>query len=202
MKVFAIIVAAALAVGVVVAAIAVAVMLQPRTPKAEPAAKRVIELDAKEDVQTLDAETEKGASGDFVVEVRKATLGRVKLRGGGFSGANHLIVELQIANTAQTKRLVCETWGEENQSAEIHTLLVDEFKNEYKRANLGLFSGADGASRFQEIYPESHEKDVLVFEKPIKRAETLSLLLPGKSSGIKRTVVFRIPRKMIRGLDE
>jgi hypothetical protein len=78
--------------------------------------------------------------------------------------------------------------------------LTDDKGNRYKAINFGFGSSVIGqVTGSESIYPGKSLDDVLVFESPIERAQSLRLELPAENIGKSGKIVFRIPRSMIRG---
>lgn len=104
-----------------------------------------------------------------------------------WSKEEHLRVKLSIRNTSKTKKIDYRPWGSERISVLAdRAKLTDNFGNRYGMVTFGISARPNGAVESTEsIYPETELTDVLVFEKPVKNCEYLTLELPLSNVGDK-----------------
>lgn len=115
-----------------------------------------------------------------------------------WSKEEHLRVKISIKNTSKTKKINYRPWGSERISVMgDRAKLSDNFGNKYAMVSFGYTSRPNGAveSSSESIYPETELTDVLVFEKPVKNCEFLTLELPLSNAGEKGTVQIKIDAK-------
>jgi hypothetical protein len=75
--------------------------------------------------------------------------------------------------------------------------LTDDFGNKYKAVEFGFADQVIGQLRGEAtLYPNKPVTDVLVFEAPIARANSLILDLPASQIGSSGSIKFKIDRKM------
>lgn len=139
--------------------------------------------------------------GDVIVIVRTAKIDRVPLKviqGEGQSEEPMLMVNLEITNTNPNRKIDYKSWAGQSISFQRDfATLKDNNGNNYKRISFGLSERPIGRSDSDSIYPEKALGDVLVFEMPLKTAETLDLELPAANVGEKGSFRIRIPAAMI-----
>lgn len=143
---------------------------------------------------------------DVVVQIKRVSVGKIKLKdgigGGGVSQDNLLKIDIEIANVSDTRKASYRTWGSHPFSLSITTekaRLRDNFQNRYALVNFGALNEVEGSIKTAEsIYPGKSVQDVLVFEEPIDKAEYLDLELPGDHIGKTESIRFRIPASMIQ----
>lgn len=141
--------------------------------------------------------------GDTQVQVKAVRVGKVPLKGrfGDGNGESKdvlLMIELEVSNLSETKKLEYRTWGGTAASFGTRTALTDNFDNRYKVVNFGFGSEVVGAVESESIYPGKSVGDVLVFEEPIGKVEHLNLELPAAQFGGEGMLRIRIPASMIQ----
>ena len=109
-----------------------------------------------------------------------------------------LSVDLSVKNTSSTQLLTYQPLGAEVISFRRKASLTDDFGNVYKRIHFGIGTEVKGAAKKLTIYPGKSVDDVLVFELPIKRAQTLTLTVPLHALGIEREIRFQFPVSAVR----
>jgi hypothetical protein len=105
----------------------------------------------------------------------------------------YLILALRIKNISETKKLRYRSWGGLDAPAAV---LKDSFGNTYARFPSTRELAVKGHLASARIDPGESVVDVLVFERPIDRADAVFLTLPmtafeGEAEG---EIIFRIPR--------
>ena len=153
-----------------------------------------------------DASTSSAECGDVTVKIAAAQLGRPRLiRRSTDRGArpknDYLSLKLDLFNKSKTKKLDYTSWN----VGRTGVRLVDEHGNEYaikSFAGQGLEIDGQVEGGKGSLYPEEVTRDVLVFEKPAKRAERLRLELPAAAFGENDTLKFEIPVSMIAVAEE
>lgn len=141
--------------------------------------------------------------GDVEVQVKSVRVGKVPLKdsygdGTGQSQDILLMIELEVRNLSDTKKLNYRTWGGRAVSFGNRTGLTDNFDNRYKVVNFGFGNEVVGAVESESVYPGKSVKDMLVFEEPITKAESLNLELPAEQFGGEGILRIRIPASMIQ----
>lgn len=141
--------------------------------------------------------------GDTQVQVKAVRVGKVPLKGryGDGNGESKdvlLMIELEISNLSETKKLEYRTWGGTAMSFGTRTALTDNFDNRYKVINFGFGNEVVGSVESESIYPGKLARDVLVFEEPIGKVEHLNLELPAAQFGGDGMLRVRIPASMIQ----
>ena len=136
--------------------------------------------------------------GDLIVACRSPRIGQVALKNLGEDSQSKdalLILTVSITNKSDVKRLPYETWqGADFAFGRDFATLVDEHGNSYKRISFGFATEITGQVKSGTVEPGDSLTDVLVFEKPIAKATTLTLELPGKNIGKDgATLRFQIP---------
>jgi hypothetical protein len=141
--------------------------------------------------------------GDLQLRVTKVTIGQVPLKDSfnddSKSQDELLMVNLELTNINETRKMEYNTWSGENISFDRdYATLVDNFGNSYKRIKFGFSTNPVGAvARSESIYPNKTVNDVLVFEIPIDTIEYLRLELPAKNFGGTGMLRLEIPKQMI-----
>lgn len=140
---------------------------------------------------------------DTQVQVKAVRVGKVPLKGryGDGNGESKdvlLMIELEISNLSDTKKLEYRTWGGTAMSFGTRTALTDNFDNRYKVVNFGFGNEVVGSVESASIYPGKSVRDVLVFEEPIGKVEHLNLELPASQFGGEGMLRIRIPASMIQ----
>lgn len=143
--------------------------------------------------------------GDLEVEVRKLTIGQVRLQDSildnelSTSRNRHLMIELQIHNTHPNKIKNYDSWsGRGHFGSSYAATLTDNFGNSYSRCSFGLSYPVGGVYESESIYPNRSVTDILVFEVPVDEVEYLQLVLPAKNLGGKGTLNLKIPGSLIK----
>jgi hypothetical protein len=135
--------------------------------------------------------------GDVKVSVRSANIGlpRFDRKVRPSDPEEYLIVTLALNNLGATKKLDFTGFASGGSISRLVTL-VDDLGNQYKQKR---FRGAkvEGQASSESLYPGKQLSDVLVFEPPIAKAETLKLRLPAAAFGGAGALKFRIPAEMI-----
>ncbi|MBN2578960.1 MAG: hypothetical protein JXB10_08210 [Pirellulales bacterium] len=146
--------------------------------------------------------------GDLQVRIIKVVIGKVPLKDifsdGGISQNNLLMVNLELTNMNQQKKVEYQSWSGKDISFERdYATLKDNFGNNYKRINFGVSTIPVGAiERSESIYPNKTVSDVLVFEVPLDTATYLELELPCENYNGEGMVRFRIPIKSVSRVSE
>ncbi len=109
-----------------------------------------------------------------------------------------LCVTVKITNHSQTRRLDYRGWAAP--LGRHWAMLFDEHGNQYKTIDFGLGSRVEGQTRDAvSINPGDSLDDLLVFEKPLALAQTLTLTLPlGAIEGQRGELKGTIPREFSR----
>lgn len=146
----------------------------------------------------------KGAQlGDVEVSINSTKIGKIDLiglSGPGNSTKEYLSIALTIKNNSATAKLEYTTWrGGRIIVSDEAAELRDEHLNKYQLVDFGFGNKLDGAvERNASIYPGESVSDILVFELPVKSANTLRLELPGKAVAQSGRVGFEIPTSSIK----
>lgn len=156
----------------------------------------------KPDVEWASAESPV-RQGDTQVHVKAVRVDKVPLKGRSGDGSGEskdvlLMIELEVSNLSETKKLEYRTWGGTAMSFGTRTALTDNFDNRYKIVNFGFGNEVIGSVESESIYPGKAVRDVLVFEEPIGKVEHLNLELPASQFGGDGMLRIRIPASMIR----
>lgn len=141
--------------------------------------------------------------GDVQVQVKTARVAKVPLKDTfgdeGQSQEPLLMIELELTNLSDTKKLDYVSWGEQRISFGVRgTSLTDNFENRYKAINFGFGTHVVGAVGSESIYPGKAVSDILVFENPIAKVEHLNLELPASQFEGDGMLRIRIPASMIQ----
>ncbi len=109
-----------------------------------------------------------------------------------------LVIEIQVSNLSQTKKLEYRSWmGEDFAFDRDFATLQDNFGNHYKRISFGIGTKVVGQAESDSLYPLKSVSDMLVFELPVNNAEYLNLELPAKNFGGEGMIQLRILMNMI-----
>lgn len=143
--------------------------------------------------------------GDVAVRVRSAEVGIVRVL-EDFSGDTStskepaLMVKLDIRNISDSRKVEYHGWAGERYSfaSRDFASIQDNFGNTYKRIGYGVTNRPVGQVTTESIYPGKSITDLLVFERPVDKAEYLNLELPGKNFGGSGMLRMRIPAKMVK----
>lgn len=125
--------------------------------------------------------------GDVQVTVTGVEIGLVELAApfggrGSTSQERQLSVRIELKSLSETKRIEYESWAAHSFSFRGKAELVDNFGNRYKRVDFGFGERVKGAcDEHETIDPGKTVIDILVFERPIEKAEWLQLTLPRKA---------------------
>jgi hypothetical protein len=169
--------------------------LLAQPPKDEPPAKKP------------DAEREKKTEPDqrpfrqtiqgVTVSIEEVAVGRARLDFLGdktLSDGEHLLVALVIMNGSETKKLDYLGWNAPfGLPLPYAATVTDEFDNTLKGSAFGFGVKVIGQVQNVSIYPGKGVRDVLAFERPIDKCESVRLLLPGEAIGLDENFVFDIP---------
>jgi hypothetical protein len=158
-------------------------------PKADSPPEKKPEPDAKPLKQTKQGVT---------VSIEEVAVGKARLMDvlgdKVLSESEHLLVAIIIHNGSETKKLDYQGWCEPFGFPLPHLATVtDEFDNTLKRSAFGLTTRLIGQLQNVSIYPGKTVRDVLAFERPIDKCESVRLLLPGEAIGLDESFVFDIP---------
>lgn len=128
--------------------------------------------------------------GDLVVSVVNVKVDYVQIQSEitrriTVSSEPYLVLDVLISNKSATNKIDFESWAGDTFNQGSFAELNDEYNNVYKRCVFGPDKLILGNRPQKSIYPESQVTDRLVFEKPIKNAKKLTLLLPGENFGKK-----------------
>jgi hypothetical protein len=144
--------------------------------------------------------------GDVRVRIDSVKIGIVPLVGfndtAGASKDRLLMVALTIENTSTTQKIDFRGFAVNDFGLSDAATLEDNHGNFYRRVGFGYTDYPKGQVRAAEsIYPGKSLTDLLVFEVPIDKAESLVLELPAKTVGADWATNFRfqIPASMIVG---
>lgn len=156
----------------------------------------------KPEIEWASAETPV-KQGDVQVQVKGVRVGKVPLkeRIGDSNGESKdvlLMIDIEVANVGETKKLDYRSWGGRASSFGTRTSLTDNFDNKYKVVNFGFSSEVVGSVQSESVYPGKSIRDVLVFEEPIGKVEYLNLELPASQFGGDGMLRIRIPASMIQ----
>lgn len=128
------------------------------------------------------------------VQITEASVGRVELRHLGEKSQSEerlLIVKVRLRTANDTRKYDYRPW---HGSLFGSPGATDNFGNQYKPIDFGFANTITGRSRADSVSAGSPLTDVLVFERPLDKAEYVDLDLPGENVGVKGTFRFRIPR--------
>ncbi len=141
--------------------------------------------------------------GDISVRVASAEIARPglvlylekekRITGKGRHTEDLLVIRLQLTNTSTTRKLDFLRW--ENRA--VRPRLVDNYNNEYPLQTLSTGYFVEGETLTRTIRPEQTIQQVLLFEKPVDKAQTLLLELPGAALKGSGTGFFNIPISML-----
>lgn len=163
------------------------VLTQP--PKADSPPEKKPEPDPKPLKQTKQGVT---------VSIEEVAVGKARLMDvlgdKMLSETEHLLVAIVIHNGSQTKKLDYQGWCEPfGFPLPQYAVVTDEFDNTLKRSSFGLTTRLIGQLQNVSIYPGKTIRDVLAFERPIDKCESVRLLLPGEAIGLDESFAFDIP---------
>lgn len=149
-------------------------------------------------VTWIDAMREAWKCGEVTVKVRAAAIARARVIDSAKRIADtqedYLLLLLDIANTSATRKIEYTGWGARGEQPR----LTDNLKNAYTvqvAPGGGIF---DGQQRGKSIYPEKTLEDLLVFERPVGRAQSLRLQLPAAAFQGTGTGYIEIPMAMVK----
>jgi len=162
-------------------------LLQP--PKTEPPPEKKAEPEQKPLKQTKQGVT---------VAIEEVAVGKARLidvlGDKMLSETDHFLVAIVIHNGSETKKLDYQGWCEPfGFPLPQYAVVTDEFDNTLKRSAFGLTTRLVGQVQNVSIYPGKTIRDVLAFERPIDKCESVRLLLPGEAVGLDESFVFDIP---------
>lgn len=103
-----------------------------------------------------------------------------------------LHITIEVRNLTQTRRLRYMSWGESRSYMEDEASLEDEFGNSYY-----VGGSADDRIVFDSADPDESITDVIVFERPLKTATKLRLLLRGRVVDVSDDYRFEIDTSTI-----
>ncbi len=174
----------------------------PAAEMAPPVPTPVVLPEKKPEAEWASAETPI-RQGDVQVQVKSARVGKVPLKerigdGTGQSKDVLLMVELEVTNLSDTKKLDYRTWGGRAISFGNRTALTDNFDNRYKVVNFGFGDAVVGSVESESVYPGKSVGDVLVFEEPIGKVQYLNLELSATQFGGEGMLRIRIPASMVQ----
>jgi hypothetical protein len=140
---------------------------------------------------------QEGTLGAIRVSVSSAKVSSVPLNVLGEqtqSEQPHLTIGLRLRNVSDTRKV---NYSSYNSAFLSNLALKDNFGNSFQRVMFGFGTDVVGQAQSQAIYPGKWVDDVLVFEKPIDKAEFLLLTLSGENVESKdESVIFVLPRIM------
>jgi hypothetical protein len=152
----------------------------------------------KAEPQWTNASAEPIRRGDVSVRILSAEIGRPRLvRATGRAARptdEFLILRVQLQNENTTRKLEYRGWAAGQSSGSVK--LTDNFNNPYFQKSWQSAT-IDGQLTAESLYPGKPVEDVLVFQKPLQKAETLRLLLPAAAFGEKGMLGFEIPMAMV-----
>lgn len=151
----------------------------------------------------LDATQKSAVAGGANITIASAQIGNVplkKLSGDlTLSDDKYLMILLVVENKSDTKKINLNTFAGTFAAALDHTgpTLTDNFGNTYKVID---FPGKDVGMQADNtsIYPGKSATDLIVFELPVDKVESLKLEMAGKNVGANGTLRFEIPASMIQ----
>jgi hypothetical protein len=106
----------------------------------------------------------------------------------------YVAIGIEVSNLSDTRKVDYEPWhasGPPSIDRRLATLR-DEFGNDYRAIDFGIFDRADGQAQPASIHPRKSLTDLLVFEFPIDKANEFFLELPGGNVGEKGRFVFKL----------
>ncbi len=140
--------------------------------------------------------------GDVQVRIKSVKVEQVPLKdsfggGGARSKDRLLMVQVEISNLSDTKKIDYDGWSGGPVSFGSRVRIMDNFDNRYKLVSFGFGSDVIGAVQRESVYPGRSVEDMIVFEEPIEKVEHLTLELPADAFDGTGMLRFRIPASMI-----
>ena len=126
--------------------------------------------------------------GDIEVAVVDYGVGKIALTtlsSEGMTDQIYYFVKLQINNLSLTKKYDYRTFrGRDFSFSQDFASATDNFGNNLKRIDFGFASQVNGAIKgLESLYPNSSLKDILVFERPVDGATSVSIKFPPANIG-------------------
>jgi len=146
----------------------------------------------------LDAATQKYQGSEIHLRIRTAGHGQppfVRAPRNVDESEEFLLVLLQVENVTTTRKL--DYKGFLSRNADL-LKLTDNFGNTY-RAKSFSHGMVEGQLATTSVRPGESVRDLLVFEAPIAKAESLVLDLPGVMFGGAGRIRFQMPKQMFSG---
>lgn len=136
------------------------------------------------------------------VRVKSARVGRVPFKAAPSGNTLNsddpvLIMGLEINNLSETKKFTYRTWRVPASFSDAGAILTDNFDNEYEPLHVSFGKTHVRAIDRASVYPGSSVDDVIVFERPVAKAEHLNLTLPASNVGGEGTLRLRIPTSFV-----
>ena len=107
-----------------------------------------------------------------------------------------LSITLRMRNLSKGKKLNYTTWAGSTFGGN-NAGLSDDRGNKYRMINFGFANTIVGRAKQESVYPGSEITDILVFERPVGIAKTLTLTLEAKNIGGEGSIEFKIPTSRI-----
>lgn len=132
--------------------------------------------------------TYKSPDGHFAIVVGNGAIDRVpfdEFRRRRTSAEEYTTISVGIVNLSPTKLFVYKTWRADAYDwGAAPAVLVDEHGNTYRRVAFGIGTvPVGGIDTDETLYPQKSVIDVLVFERPVDKAQRITLKLPLKALG-------------------
>ena len=132
--------------------------------------------------------------GDIEVAVVDYGVGKIALTtlsSEGMTDQIYYFVKLQINNLSLTKKYDYRTFrGRDFSISQDFASAKDNFGNNLKRIDFGFASQVNGAIKgLESLYPNSSLKDILVFERPVDGATSVSIKFPPANIGGKGELI-------------
>lgn len=108
----------------------------------------------------------------------------------------YLCCGVTVTNKSDEKKIDFRGWGSNMFMA--FAFLKDDLGNQYKMVDLGVTNEFPGKIKSESIYPGKAVLEVLVFEIPIDKASSFSLILKGGNVGEEGDLVVKFPRTAIK----
>jgi len=171
--------------------------------KKKPIAPPKEEVRPSEDIW-LDARTQEATSGPLRIQVTEAGIETVQLGDGGLSTTvdKFAVIRFTVRNVSPTAKVDYRGWlaadfplfGDPGCAT-----LSDGFGNSYSRSWRGNFTKPVSEDlQKKAIYPGESLTDLVIFQKPVDKAEMVRLELGLEQAGGKGRVRFLVPMPFVR----
>jgi predicted Zn finger-like uncharacterized protein len=150
----------------------------------------------------INAQDHTAVQGDVRVGITSAVVDFVQLNditGRANSKERLLILRVRLENQSDTRKVEYQGWGHTTlfDLKEKTPVLKDNFGNAHHRARWQLGVTVPGQVVAKSIRPKETLDDVLIFDRPVDKAEFLRLELPASAFGGTGWLRFQIPKEMI-----